>query len=295
MDGRYPVGGPRVRGMVQGVANLLTDAIVLNRRLRGGNCVQYDWIRQATSVWAEHRVYPDVQSEQDRSRHFLDYPAQSLDVGDNARNEGAYLLPFYLQLEQAELALPAMWLQFELKDPLDGIDAALGSVGKKLEDVFPEFAAANWNRKVAGDYWTGDRLSHSAAPADSIVVSIPGTADYEAKLDLGMPYLAAMNYYFKFDPTVKTVTFRNTLGPIRHARVWAIEKVNGSWQKPIDWTQQTAKSWCRSAPGEELDELVLVFSNVQWQNPDLTVDPGPHQPVVSAFTSGCGGWVGRTA
>jgi hypothetical protein len=196
-------------------------------------------------------------------------------------------------LEGDSLALPAMWLQFESKESLDGIDAGLRTVGKKLEDVFPEFAVANWNRRIAGDYWAKDQLPYSAATADSIVVTIPANAHYEEKLDLGMPYLSAMNYYFKFDPTVKTVTFENTLRPIKHARVWAIEKIKGQWQKPVDWSQDGGKTWCRGAPGEELDELVVVFSNVQWQDPDLTVDPGPHQPVLSAYASGCGGWIGQ--
>lgn len=293
LDNRYPVGGPRTQGMVQGIANLLTESIVLGRHLLGGQCDKYDWIRDATNKWAEHFVYPDAQSEQRYAVDFLEHPEKSLDAISGSRSVGAYLFPFYLQLQRAELAMPAMWLQFELKEPLDGIDAGLRSAGKKLEDVFPEFAADNWNRGFVGDYWPIDKLAHSAKNADSIVVTLPSTGTYEKKLALGMPYLSAMNYYFTFDPTVQTVTFENTLRPVTHARVWAIEKLKGTWQQPYDFSPKDGKTWCRAAPGQELDELVLVFTNVQWQKPNLTVDPGPDQPVLSALNTGCGGWVGK--
>jgi len=176
-------------------------------------------------------------------------------------------------LQRAEKALSFIWLQCELKEPLDGIDAGLRSIGKKLEDVFPEFAVANWNRGFVGDYWPEDKLAHSAANAEEIVVTVRAGGNYEKKLSLGMPYLSAMNYHFTFAATVQTVTFENTLLPVSHARVWAIEKVNGQWQRPYPFSKQ-GKTWCRELSGQELDELVLVFTNVQWQQPNLTVDPG---------------------
>lgn len=295
LDSRFPVGGPRSAGIVQGAAHLLAKAIVLAPSLPPGRCNKLDWIWEATGNWAVHFVYPDVQIEQNYARQFLDYPAKSIDVHSNSdpRGEGAYLFPLYLQLNRDSLVLPAMWMQFERKDPLDGIDAALNTVRKKLEDVFPEFAVANWNRRVAGDYWSRDRLAHSAATADSIAVTIPANGHYEEKLHLDMPYLSAMNYYFQFDATVKTVTFENTVAPVTHARVWGIEKIKGTWQKPDDWSDLEGKTWCRSAQGEEIEELVLVFSNVQWQNPNLTVDPGPNPPLLSAYASGCDGWIGQ--
>jgi len=80
MDSRYPVGGPGTPGIVQGIANFLTESILVGRHLRQGNCAQYDWILEATCRWADQFVYPDAQTEHAHAEAFLDYPAQSLDA-----------------------------------------------------------------------------------------------------------------------------------------------------------------------------------------------------------------------
>jgi hypothetical protein len=107
-----------------------------------------------------------------------------------------------------------------------------------------------------------------------------------------MHYLSTEYVHFTFDASVRTVTFENTLVPISFAGVHGLVKIKGQWKTPDDWTSTSAKTWCRDADTEDLEELIVVFTNKEWQDTMKVVDPGAHRPTVKAYPTGCVGWAG---
>jgi hypothetical protein len=111
---------------------------------------------------------------------------------------------------------------------------------------------------------------------------------------MGMHWLSTEYAYFKFDPTVRTVTFDNSLVPIPWAGVWGLVKIKGQWQPPEDWTAKAAMTWCRDDRNEDIEELVISFTNNEWQDTTKTVDPGRDRPTLRAYPTGCVGWIGTS-
>jgi hypothetical protein len=298
VDSRLPLGGDRSKGLLQDVAHEFAHAVTGTQPLLNDDCAEYTWIREATGKWAEHFVYPNAQSEQDMARYFMEDPRTPLDSMTRDEGErhhyGAYLFPLDLMFNGRLQTIPKMWAQFATKKSLAGIDAALGAAGKDLMKTFPEFAVDNWNRATANTYDRIDQLKTAArAQPDSFDVSLRGSEAYEKKMFMGMHYLATKYVLFRFDRTVKSVTFENTLTGMPYAGVWTIEKIKGSWQKPVDRTDSTGKTWCRDLPTEDLEEFVIVFTNKQWKDKNLRVDvPTSLQPVVRAYPTGCAAWEG---
>ena len=298
VDSRIPLGGERSKGLLQDVAHEFAHAVTGRKTLLNDNCREYTWIREATGKWAEHFVYPNAQSEQDMARFFMEDPRMPLDSMTQSEEErhhyGAYLFPLYLMVHGRLPAIPKMWEQFGTKTSLAGIDAALAANGKNLEKTFPEFAVDNWNRATANTYDRIDQLKTVAeVKPDSLNVSLPGGRTYEKFMFMGMYHLATKYVLFRFDQTVRSVTFENTLTPIPYAGVWGIEKIKGQWNSPVDWTDSTSKMWCRDRKAEDIEELVIIFTNKQWANKQLRVDvPSSLQPVVRAYPTGCTGWSG---
>lgn len=295
LDSRSPLGGPNSPGLLQVAVHEFTHAITHAAEYRNSDCWEYAWIDEATASWSEHKVYPRANSEHPDARFFLGSPRESLDHYDelDKHQYGAYLLPFYLALKKHEQALPSMWRQFKQKSSLDGIDAALRVEGTTLDSLFPEFAVANLNRPPADDYRTEDALQDVAfLKSDSVGASVPPGGHYEKKILMNVHYLATQYSYFVFDTTVRSVTFENTLTPVPFAAVWGIEKIRGQWQKPADWSRTRTKTWCRNEAAEDLEQLILVFTNTQWKDKQLQVEPRGNWPLVRAFATGCSAWVG---
>jgi hypothetical protein len=294
-----PLGSATSSGLLQIVAHEMTHAITGKLPLKG-DCKQYTWIREATGTWSEHWVYPNAQSEHERAPKFYIEKRRSLDkiVDETELYEyGSYLFPLHLMLSgRRERAIPQMWREFANHDTRAGINAALQTVGTTLDKVFPEFAVQNLNRATADDYKRIDGLPDSPeVNPDSFQVSVggaTGSAAYEKEMFMGMRYLSTRYVHFNFDASVRTVTFDNTLVPIQWAGVWGIEKIGGTWQKPADWTAEHSKMWCRDVATEDIEALVLVFTNKEWQDTLRTVDPGRFRPTLRALPTGCSGWTG---
>jgi hypothetical protein len=293
-----PLGSATSPGMLQVVAHELTHAITARMPLQR-DCEHYRWINEATATWAEHWVYPNAQSEHRRAKLFHVEKRRSLDRVDSDRDMypyGSYLFPLHIMLSgRRERALPEMWRQFEHHGMRAGINAALKTVGTTLDSIYPLFAVQNLNRATANDYRRIDDLPDSPeVRPDSFAVSLRGAPVYEKEIFLGIPYLSTKYVHFGFDASVRTVTFDNTLVPIPYASVWAVEKIKGTWQQPADWTKQHGRTWCRDVPAEDLEELVIVFTNNEWQDTNRKLDPGRHRPVLRGHVTGCVGWTGTS-
>ena len=297
-----PVGSTTSPGLLQDVTHELTHAITGAKPLKGG-CQLYEWMREATAVWAEHRVYPKAQSEHGHAAGFLNDVSSPLDTYTpgpvNEHAYDSYLFQLYLQFANRERAIPRIWTEFATHSELEGVNEGLKAVGgDSLGLTFPKFAVANLNRPGADDYGRRDQVKAYPDIADSSDVTIsPPAIDWEKAIDLDIKYLATKYTAFAFDPTVKMVTFENTLAAIDHAGVWVVEKMLGQWEKPVDISREYSRTWCRDHPLQDLESLIIVFTNNEWRNTGRRVDPSPpYRPMLRAYPDACGrGWTGTAS
>jgi hypothetical protein len=78
----------------------------------------------------------------------------------------------------------------------------------------------------------------------------------------------------------------------RITAVWGIQKIRGEWKKPEDWTRELQKAWCRDERAEDIEELVIIIGNSDWQT-QRPLHP-PQDATIKAYPTGCAAWTGTT-
>jgi hypothetical protein len=110
------------------------------------------------------------------------------------------------------------------------------------------------------------------------------------------------------DPEVNYLTFQNvtSVAPWPNLKLWAIQRINGVWRQPEDWTTKPFATYCRDVDDERLEELVLIYSNGDsstrgqqsgWfleLDPNNTKDEQSLLPRFRASNAGCYRWTGTT-
>ena len=251
---------------------------------------EYRWLNEATATWAEDYistvspVYDTADSEQEYAPKFLWRPIWSLESVGESHEYGAYLWPFYLARSYQPELIRTIWEATESKDSLAAID---GAIPGGLRQQWPEFAKFNLNRVPVDIYTVWDGLAPGAAirnPYDQDVV-LPDGGERTVTLDAKAPHLAATYYRFVFsDPDVTRVRYGNAgrfvSGEEPRAKVEALIKIEGQGWTTEDWTSLVERRFCRTKPGERIEELLLIFSNSEWQNRLHVLDPGTPDPTL---------------
>lgn len=241
---------------------------------------------------------------------------------------GAYLLPFYIHRRYNDSQfVRRIWDAAKSNAPADAVDVALGPFGG-FEKEWPEFARYNWNREPYDDYQKWDHLTteDQRASADDAFVSLGGSLDRTFEMNsriehlfegpMELQSLSAQYFHYTFgDSTARSVGFLNGINFKLSNRVWsvvpdfgpiyvfdnaakprkglkiqALLKINGTWETtPRDWTQIPFVAFCRDVPAERLDELVLIYSNSNFQDRDKIAAEGI-TPTLAVSNMGCSGW-----
>jgi hypothetical protein len=181
----------------------------------------------------------------------------------------------------------------ESDDPIASINTALGS-GTALRDAWQNFALDgynDWKNGVANDFyqWDSDPAGYRSSLFDPKVAYSVIDAKIGADLNFALAVAFTPSSYpgrspiyrlsnrvidIRFsDPTVSFIQYVNQPGGIAGAapgvggiqdpnlKIWAIKHINGAWQTPEDWTQKSVATFCRDKTDEQIDELVLIYSN----------------------------------
>jgi hypothetical protein len=260
---------------------------------------------EASGAWAENFVYPDANSEHPYGKDVQDSPHYPIDDVSSIANHpcrcyGAYLLPFFAQ-QSSPFFMRDIWKAMRTENALKAINSVLAG---GFDKQWPDFLIRNWNRPpIDGkSYKAWDKF---ATPAIQLSFDIDTrTGPQTQSLDLptrynrttrntkGLEYLSGWYYHFKFQPSVHTITFENPLAIIRqpHTSLWAIKKTAGLWSQPDDWTNDPRKTFCRDIPREDVEELVIVIGNSDWDTKKV-LDP-PEVPKLTAYPQGCAAWEG---
>jgi hypothetical protein len=282
---------------------------VLQRALPHGGAASTKWWREASATWAIDFVYPGDNLEY-KSRIGLpifpkyyfatfdrDSAASSIDATTGAASYGAYVLPFYLAHTIGSSTIGAIWQQLRTGiDVPEAISNVLGSGG--LRQVWQKFMDQNWNEAPFTKYrtWDGEPYGVSGVVAtDTLPVNHVESLD-----GLELPHLSGRFFDDATTGGTRTVAFFNEY-PFagspddgeadRDAQVDAVIDSGGDEQVQT-MSRKDGFADCESLTDEQIDRLLLIFSNSSY-NHDLTPDQfggGPPQIVTS--TDGCGKWVG---
>ena len=256
---------------------------------------EYRWVMDATAQFAMHYVYPSsnndpdfpaVNEEHAMADEFLYRPLYPLETVEDGREYGAYLLFMFIDDPST---VPDVWNQATMPDSLANINSQLFN---GFQEQWPVFAVENWNRPPVDYYKQRDNLTIGAEMVDDIPMTSPGIEEFIVNLD----HLSAAYNRFTFpNRQLKRISVFN---PIAGAgdpagALWAIMKIDGTWRAPQDWTDRSHEIFCRDLPDQNLEELILVISNREWQdrshvldtdNGSIRVSPDCGDQLVGTFT-----------
>jgi hypothetical protein len=259
------------------------------------------WLVESTATWAEDYVYPKVNTEQAYLPAFLDYPGlRIIDRHPELHIYGAYIFPFYLTHRYTPDLIRRMWEAMETtKSALEAVNSVIPGGFKQQ---WPEFARYNWNRVPQKDYREWDAVERGVyAPAMRVPAPLEdltfGWDDYDVRVPTDIAPLAAAYYHWVFPvEEVRSVVFYN---PFRESsdpavRVQALVKIGGAWEEVKDWTSTVrTESFCRDARAGRVEELVIILTNSNWQDPEHVLKA--YQPMRLVATNvGCWRWRGTT-
>jgi hypothetical protein len=267
---------------------------------------EYRWWTEATATWSQDFIYGRTnQDEHSISSYFLSYPEKSLDFRDDQHEYGAYLLPFYLHRVLGDSTfVRESWENGATKDALHAVEDSL--VGG-FEEVWPGFVRENWNRDPAVSYRREDGLFFAARPQRGRIQEVRlagGAVDGSIPLPYDLPPLSATYLHFTFsgvDP--RTVVFWNGVAERlalqeeystepasepekKGATVEALYKINGQWQTAI-WTGDSFVQFCRDRRAERIEELVIIISNSEFDDPNRKLKPPALRPVLWVSNMAC--------
>lgn len=290
-----------------------------NVKVRGGDCTgedEYRWLMESTAEWVKDFIYPSSASPHNEHwapQHFLGDPESSLNERSDPHWYGAYLFPFFLARVKGQPEIVGrIWANTEQAASLLAVEQALQPLGG-FEKVWPEFALRNWNGDPVDDYQKLDQMkSRPKERGDTFLTG--GAVDKYAPLGVELPHLSATYKHFVFNDKVRSVAFLNGLTyklsttprvlhdafdlglqyqwetipaeQKRGASIQAIVKRNGKWEQPEDWTDVPYKPFCRQKPEENIEEIVLIIANANFDETSVLKIPGL-APLVIATDMGC--------
>ena len=305
------IGDDMSFGLVHVVAHEMMHAVQQSYDGKD-SCASYRWLKEATAHWFMDYVYPNVNFEHRSARRFLSSSSLSLEDRSNERDYGAYLLPFYLTHTTGSAGfVSSFWVNSESFSSLDAVDIAIPG---GFAAVWPEFVRYNWNKPPQDDYRRWDNLLYSPFFAPITVALGRNPLPVELK------HLSAWYYDLTFsDDNIRSVIFYNGLafnlteGPapgfpgsqkyvgqalsaeeMAGVGIHALIKVAGQDWMWEDWSYSFSEGFCRDAKAERLEELVIIFSNREFDqnSPNYVLKPRGLAPMLLTSDIGCWQWKG---
>jgi len=206
-----------------------------------------------------------------------------------------------------------------------------GLIPGGFHEEFPEFMLlvfndqAVWEARDGFNFEAWDNMTVSPANATptkgltEVSAHLDGGKDRHILMTLGVEPLAAEMFHIKFDePAVHSAMFSNgftfdlkngalpdlptpngtdyakrvTAEEKKGRHVWALVKQDGAWlDEPFDLTDVAFVSICQDEADESVEELVLIFTNANWEDEAPATSKGL-APRLFVSNVGCGPWVG---
>ena len=233
-------------------------------------CKDYLFWDEATATWGAHFVFP-----LDDFEHRFD-AMQLFPWGTFGNSEGGYdrwLYPLFLERTLGEQTIPATYSEFAKTGPLTGIDKATGGFKARWR----EFTKLGWNRHtVAPTLQNWDRFYAAPGPDSGAPLTLDGSKQRSVPAPVRVAQLAReYKQYPVSDPKVAEVIYRNRLSGDPRAAVWAELTFADGSQRVEDWTDRKEIRFCRTTPGQNVQNVVLMTGNTEWQSEQYLLEPNP--------------------
>lgn len=229
------------------------------------------WWIEGTATWSEDFIYPKDNTEQGHVPSFIPKPEISLFKNGDNFEYGAYVFPFYLSNTYDRMTITKIF------EGCSGSGDPLASADKNISGGFKknwrEFTLWNYNRKPIENYKNNDKSkifpgssSELGGNSETHFVSLLGESSYPTKLL--EPLTAQVISYPLMDENneIRKMTFKNLknfTGKTDKAGIKAIiyPKKNAPYIE--DWTNLEKRSFCFDKVDENLEKVVLIFSNAE--------------------------------
>jgi hypothetical protein len=256
-----------------------------------GSLYEYNWWREATAEWAIHYVRPNLNAEHASAQFMMQHPATELESLDAKHQYGAYLFALFLQLHTGSAdVIRSTFEKFQTeKDSLIALNAVIPG---GFKETWHKFAVQTVNRGSVNLFEQADQLTERGAFLEDIVVGLHGDTERVFELPGDVKHLASHPYRFVFnDSSIRSVSVINPMFVHYQetAQIQVIAKVNGTWRQPEDILYTPTASYCRDLKSERLEELIVVFSNHEWKERQLSLSM-PNKPFLAVSNVGCGDW-----
>jgi len=234
------------------------------------------WFIESSAVWSEDLIYPRNNSEQKWLRSSpIASPQISLDNNRSLfqREYGAYIFPFYLtqSVNYSDNIIGKIWAGCGKNG------SCLNSIDKNIKGGFKEywreFTLWNYNKHPVELYEDeGGFPEKSACCGVSSHISKIGSNSIKVEDSLSsssdMEYLTAA-YTEVFNKTnsseVKQIVFKDFKNFTDKSDAAAIKAIvypkNGDPYLDEEWTNKEKRRFCLEDPKENIDHVVLIFSN----------------------------------
>jgi hypothetical protein len=211
-------------------------------------------------------------------------PGSPLNDSNLHHQYGAYLVFQFLAREYGHDVVRTAWDNAAQYGSLEAVQRAIPG---GFEEAWPEFAACLWNEPPVDCFAAWDDLyEHPGTWVLPREVTLDGdpTASFSVTGNVEHTAISYSQFVFN-DPDVRSVTFDNTLAGLPHAAVQALVKVGGQWQGPLDWTDEAKPAYCRDNPAQNIEELVIIVSNNDWETKG-TLSPAKQPALIAGNACG---------
>ncbi|MFA6255197.1 MAG: hypothetical protein WC675_04195 [Patescibacteria group bacterium] len=238
------------------------------------------WWIEGTATWSEDFIYPKDNTEQGYVEKFI--PKSELSLFKNGDNfeYGAYVFPFYLSRTYDRMVITKI---FEgCKGNGDPLVSAEKNIDGGFKKNWKEFTLWNYNKKPAEFYKNGDQSktftahsSESGGNSDMQFINGIGEMPYPTK-ELA-PLTAQVISFSVGDDTnqIRKIIFKNLknfTGKTDKAAIKAVVYPKTGSPYTEDWTDKESRSFCFDKSDENIDRVILIFSNAETKNKIVAIE-----------------------
>lgn len=227
-----------------------------------------DWWSEATAVWSEDFIYPELNTEHSWLDEFIHHPQTELFSQTSPANHhyGAYIFPYYLSESTSQDSfMKATWEGCETQSCLKAVNAVIDGGYKKQ---WKEFSMWNYNKdpvKYYGDVnGFPDKSSEDGSNTEQTMII--GDEEQPVDIDELNPLSAFLNKAINIadKDKIKKLTFKDIdtfTGLNENAAIKAIIYYENGTKEVEDWTDKQERSFCIENPDEDFKHIMLIFSN----------------------------------
>jgi hypothetical protein len=265
------------------------------------SCGDYFWLEEATANWAIDYVYPTNNFEHGSAHAFFKFEyahplEEGTDFGTNGYADYLYLL-FLSKTYGADL-IKDIWDETEVRTSIEAVDAAAPA---GIEGDWAQFGLDLVNRPPANFFQQKDaipfqwdvlhrgccvRLALRGAQLARFPLNFeegPGHWCFDCPALFELPHLATRLVGIDVEEdAVRRISLANPFSGQAHVELHAWLQMHDGQTKTVDWSDRSTIRLCRDRPDENVDRVILVWSNAAKPPSDTLFFPRQYKVTAGA-------------